>query len=131
MKSTLKTVSIAAAAAIALLAGGAAQAGDCKKVKFQFTNNMGTKIKVKSVEIKGNDGTWTEDIANKEILTGNKYTTDGRTMNKLDSGKAPDYQTVKYDQWDAANGRWLNNKTKKFTNRKVCNDGHTYVFNMQ
>jgi hypothetical protein len=43
---------------------------------------------VRGVEIAGNDGTWTEDISNHEILTNQHYTTDGR-LNKLDSGPRP------------------------------------------
>lgn len=131
MSMTIKSLTIAAAAAFALVSAGAAHAGDCKNVKFKFTNNMSSKIKVRSVEIKGNDGTWTEDIANKEIFTNASYTTDGRRMNKLDSGKKPDWMKVKYDQLDAANGRWMNNKVKTFDNRAVCSDNHTYTFNMQ
>ena len=131
MRTTFKALSIAAATAVALLGAGAAHAGDCKQVSFKFQNNTGSKIKVKSVEIKGNDGTWTEDIANKEINTNNSYTTDKRRMNKLDSGEAPGYMTVKYDAWDAANGKWNKNKNLKFTNRKKCADGHQYFFNMK
>ncbi len=131
MRTSFKALSIAAATTVALLSAGAAHAGDCKQVSFKFQNNMSSKIKVKSVKIAGNDGTWTEDISNKEINTNSSYTTNKRRMNKLDSGATPSYMTVNYDSWDAANGKWNKNKSKKFTNRKACSDGHQYFFNMQ
>ena len=83
MKSVAKRVSLFVAAAVLLSFAGAAEAGDCKNVKFHFKNELSSKIKVRSVEIKGNDGTWTEDIANEQILTNHHYTTGGRNLNKL------------------------------------------------
>ena len=132
MKKALKTSAIAAAAATALIAvSGTAFAGDCKSVKFKFTNHMGSKIQVKSVTIAGNDGTWTENITNKVITTNGVHTTGGQHLNKLDSGKKPGYMTVNYDKWDANNGRWLNNKALKFTGLKTCADNTTYAFDMK
>lgn len=130
MKLITKTLA-AVAAVTFVLASGAASAADCKQVSMKFANNFSSKIKVRSVTIAGNDGTWTEDINNKQINASHNYTTNKRRMNKLDSGKAPGYMTVKYDLWDANNAKWQKNKSKKFTNRKVCNDGHQYFFNMQ
>jgi hypothetical protein len=127
MKSRMLTF-VAAAVALSFAAG--ARAKDCGSVKFHFKNEMSSKIKVRGVEIAGNDGTWTEDINNQEITTNGHHTTDGRNLNKLDSGATPSYMTVKYDKWDAANGQWLNNKTKKFDDRQECSDGKTYHFVM-
>lgn len=132
MKGSVKRLSLAAAAAAFLLsASGVAQAGDCRNVKFHFHNEMGSKIKVRGVEIDGNDGTWTEDINNHEVNTNGHYTTDGRTLNRLDSGSTPAYMTVNYDKWDAPNGRWLTNRSKRFDDRTACADDKTYHFKMQ
>jgi hypothetical protein len=128
----VKRFSLAAAAAAFLLsATGIAQAGDCRNVKFHFHNEMSSKIKVRGVEIDGNDGTWTEDISNQEINTNGHHTTSGRTLNKLDSGSTPAYMTVNYDKWDAPNGQWLTNRTKRFDDRTACSDNKTYHFKMQ
>lgn len=126
-----RIVLVIPAAVVLLSWAGVARAGDCKSVKFHFHNEMGSKIKVRGVEIAGNDGAWTEDINNAEINTNQHYTTDGRTLNKLDSGKAPSYMTVNFDKWDSANGRWLKDQSKKFTNRPECSDGSTYNFDMR
>ena len=133
MKSVLrKLVSLLMAVAFALLSwAGVAQAGDCKNVKFHFKNELSSKIKVRSVEIAGKNGTWTEDIANEQIETNSHYTTDGRTLNKLDSGDTPSSMTVNYNKWDPQNNQWQTDKSKKFTNRPVCSDGNTYNFVMQ
>ena len=122
---------VAAAAAFLLSVTGVAQAGDCRNVKFHFHNEMSSKIKVRGVEIDGNDGTWTEDISNQEVNTNGHYTTNGRTLNQLDSGSTPAYMTVNYDKWDAPNGQWLTNRTKRFDDRTVCADNKTYHFKMQ
>lgn len=127
-----KRVALLVAAAVSLLSwAGVAQAGDCRSVKFHFKNQMDSKIKVRGVEIAGNEGTWTEDINNHEVLTNSHYTTDARTLNKLDSGKTPSQMTVNYDKWDSANGRWLTDKSKRFDDRGECSDGKTYNFVMQ
>jgi hypothetical protein len=120
-----------AAAASLLSSAGVAQAGDCKSVKFHFFNQMGSKIKVRGVEIAAKSDTWTEDISNREINTNEHYTTGGQTLQKLDSGEAPSSMTVNYDKWDAKNNQWQQDKSKKFTNRPECSDGHTYNFVMQ
>lgn len=131
MKPSMKSLSVATALSIAMLAtSGIAHAGDCLDVKLKFMNNLSSKIKVKKVEIGGNNGTWKEDIANQQILTGGEYTTNGRRMNKLDSGATPSFMKVEYDQWNAPNNKW-DAKTKNFTNRQECKDGHTYNFNIQ
>src|SRR5262245_13443277 len=132
MKSSyrVKRVSLFVAAAMLLSFAGAAEAGDCKNVRFHFINGLSSKIKVRGVEIKGNQGTWTEAILNHEISTSGDYTSDGRDLQKLDSGKAPDYMTVNYDKWDAPNDRWLS-RSKKYENRQVCDDNDTYNFNIQ
>lgn len=122
---------VGAAAAFLLSVAGVAQAGDCKNVKFHFHNDMSSKIKVRGVEIDGNEGTWTEDINNTEINTNGDHTTSGRTLNKLDSGKTPGYMTVNYDKWDAANGQWLTDRSKKFDDRTECSDNKIYHFKMQ
>jgi hypothetical protein len=118
------------AAAVVVGFSGAAEAGDCKNVKFHFKNEAGAKIKVRGVEIKGNDGTWTEDIANQQILTNQHYTTNGRNLNKLDSGEKPSYMTVHFDKWSANNNAWLD-RSQRFDNRQECDDNDTYNFVIQ
>ena len=116
-----------AIALMGMLMSTAAFAGDCRQVKFQFTNNTGAKVKVKKIDIKGNDGSWTENIGNEQILMGKKYTTKNRKLNKLDSGKKGDF-TVKYDRWSAGNNKWTG-KSQKFSGKK-CNDGKTFKFTL-
>ncbi len=111
------------------LANAGAGVGDCKQVRFKFTNNTGAKVRVKTVIVWGNDGAWWENIANHQIVTGDTYTTGKRRMNKLDSGKAPSKVTVKYDRWDAPNNRWAKSH-QIWVNLPVCNDGKTYRFKM-
>jgi hypothetical protein len=125
-----KRLSLFVAAAVLLSFAGAADAGDCRNVKFHFKNEAGSKIKVRNVEIGGNDGTWTEDIGNEQILTNSHYTTNGRTLNKLDSGETPSFMTVHYDKWSAANNAWLD-RSQRFTDRQRCDDGDTYNFVIQ
>jgi hypothetical protein len=127
---SLRRVSLFVAAAVLLSFAGAAEAGDCRNVKFHFKNELSSKIKVRGVEIGGNDGTWTEDIANEQILTNHHYTTNGRTLNKLDSGEKPSFMTVNYDKWDAPNNRWLT-RSKRFDDRQECDDNDTYNFVIQ
>ena len=130
MKQAMKGLLIASTMFVAILSvSGISHAGDCKNVKFHFKNELSSKIKVKKVEISGNDGTWKEDIGNHQIDTNRHYTTNGRRLNKLDSGEAPDWMKVEYNKWDVANNEW-DSKTKKFVDRKVCTDGTTYNFNM-
>jgi hypothetical protein len=134
--SNLPSVVVRSLALVAVAVGflsfaGAAEAGDCKQVKFHFHNSVGSKIKVRGVEIVGNDGTWTEDINNEEVLTDGHHTTIGRTLQKLDSGEKPSSMTVKFDQWDGSNGQWLKDKKQKFTGRKECEDGTTYNFDVK
>ena len=119
--------SVMAIAFVSLLAIPTASAGDCKSVKFKFTDSTGAKIKVKTIECKGNDGSWTENISNKQIETNKSYTTGSRRLNKLDSGKSGDF-TVKYDRWDAPNNKWKA-KSQKFSNKK-CTDGKTFSFTL-
>lgn len=126
----IKRISLFAAAAVLLSFAGAAEAGDCRNVKFHFKNEMSSKIKVRGVEIVGNDGTWTEDISNQEIATNGHHTTSGRTLNRLDSGSTPSRMTVNYDKWDAPNDRWLA-REKAFTDRTECSDNKTYHFVIQ
>lgn len=103
-------------------------AGDCKQVKFKFTNNSGSKIKVRSVDIVGNDGSWTENIGNKQIDSNHNYTTNKRKLNKLDSGKTGTF-VVKYDKWDAPDNKW--NKNKRTSSKSVrCTDGKTIKFSI-
>lgn len=130
MKNMRAMVVLAASVAVLSLAGEAL-AKDCGSVRFHFKNEMSSKIKVRGVEIAGNDGTWTEDINNHEVLTNGHYTTDPRNLNRLDSGATPSYMTVNYDKWDAANGQWLTNRSKRFNDRTECSDGKTYHFVMQ
>jgi len=85
-------------------------AGDCKKVKFKFTNHSGSKIKIKSIYIVGNDGSWTENISNTQIDNNHSDTTNKRSLNKLDSGKTGTFK-VKYDKWDAPDNKWNKNQT--------------------
>ncbi len=117
------------AVAVLMLCGFAttAVAGDCNKVRFEFTNSTGAKVKVKKVHIKGNDGSWNENISNKQILTGKKHKTAKRRLNKLDSGKKGDF-TVKYDRWDAPNNKWKA-ASQKFSGLK-CTDGKTFKFDL-
>ena len=123
-------VSLFVAAAVVVSFSGAAEAGDCRNVKFHFKNESGAKIKVRNVEIGGNDGTWTEDIANQQILTNHHYTTNGRTLNQLDSGSTPSFMTVNFDKWSANNNAWLD-RSQRFTDRQKCDDGDTYNFVIQ
>lgn len=104
-----------------------ALAGDCNDVRFELTNGTGAKIKVKSITIKGNDGTWTEDIPNRQIETNAEYTTPKQRLNKLDSGREGDF-TVNYDRWDAPNNKW-EGKSQKFSDLK-CTDGKLFKFNV-
>lgn len=121
----------AGATALALLAmAGTAHANHCTNVRLHFKNELSSRIKVRGVVIAGNDGTWTEDISNQEINTNSHYTTNGRTLNHLDSGATPAYMTVNYDKWDAPNNRWLES-SKRFDDRPVCSDGKTYNFVIQ
>lgn len=125
-----KRISLFVAAAVLVSFAGAAEAGPCKNVKLHFKNEAGAKIRVRNVEIGGNDGTWTEDIANQQILTNHHYTTNGRTLNQLDSGEKPSFMTVHYDKWSPNNNTWLE-RDQRFTNRKQCDDGDTYNFVIQ
>jgi hypothetical protein len=122
--------SLLVAAAVAVSFVGAAEAGDCRNVKFHFKNEAGAKIKVRNVEIGGNDGTWTEDIGNQQILTNQHYTTNGRTLNKLDSGEKPSFMTVHFDKWSAKNDAWLDG-SQRFNDRQECDDNDTYNFVIQ
>ncbi len=123
MKITSKIVALTFA--VTLLSAGTAFAGDCRQVKFQMTNNSGAKIKVKSIYIQGNDGSWTENIGNKQIDSGKVYTTGQRKLNELDSGKTGDFK-LNYDRWDANNNKWQT-KFQKYTGRK-CTDGETFTW---
>lgn len=105
--------------------GNEAFAGDCRQVKFSFTNKTASRIKVKKIEIKGNDGSWTENIANKTIDTNKSYTTNKRRLNKLDSGKKGNFKVL-YDSWDGANSKWRS-RSKSF-NGQMCSDGKTFRF---
>lgn len=124
-----KRISLFVAASVLLSFAGAAEAGDCLNVKLHFINELSSRIKVRSVEIGGNQGTWTEDISNQEIETHHDYTTNGRRLDKLDSGSAPSFMTVNFDKWDAPNNEW-DTRSKRFTNRQECNDNHTYNFRL-
>ena len=110
-----------------IFTAGNAFAGDCKQVKFKFTNSTAAKVKVKNIRIQGNDGTWTENIGNHQIETNRVYTTNKRRLNKLDSGKAGKF-TVNYDRWDAPNNKWKG-KSQTFSNQK-CSDGKTFSFKL-
>lgn len=113
--------------AATLFTAGTAFAGDCKGVKFKFTNSTGAKVKVKSIYINGNDGSWTENIGNKQIETNKSYTTNKRRLNKLDSGKSGTF-TVKYDRYDAPNKKWYA-KSQKWSNQK-CSDNKPFSFKL-
>jgi hypothetical protein len=126
----VKRVSLFVAAAVLVSLSGLAEAGDCRNVKFHFKNESGSKIRVRGVEIGGNDGTWTEDISNQQILTNQHYTTSGRTLNQLDSGATPSFMTVKYDSWSVPNNTWLD-RSKRFDDRQRCDDNDTYNFVIQ
>lgn len=110
-----------------LFFSGAAFAGDCKDVKFKFTNKTAAKVKVKSISIKGNDGSWTENIDNRQIDTNRNYTTNKRRLNKLDSGKKGTF-TVNFERWDAPNNKWRD-KSQTFSNQS-CADGKTFSFTL-
>jgi hypothetical protein len=128
-KSSIRSIvatSLFAFAALTLT-GGSALAGDCKAVKFKFVNQTGAKIKVKSATIKGNDGTWTEDFANKSLDTNASHTTGGQNLNKLDSGASGDF-TINYERFDAPNDKYVS-KSQKFSDRK-CTDNITFTFNL-
>lgn len=111
--------------ALLTLGTGSAFAGDCRNVKQKFYNEGSTRINVKKVEIDGNDGTWTEDIANRIIEAGGDDITNGRRFNKLDSGHAPGYMRVIFDRWEPQNNRWVEKK-KKVVGLQECYDGKTY-----
>lgn len=103
-----------------------AMAGDCREVKFRFTNVTGAEIKVRKLDAVGNDGSWTEDINNKKIDNNTSYTTDKRRLNKLDSGSEGDF-TVVYDELNGATGDWLKDRKQAFENLE-CWDGRVFGF---
>ena len=126
MKHNVKALWIAAAL---ILAPGVAAAGDCKSVKFKIKNSTAAAIKARGVDINGNDGTWTEDIANRTIDPSKTETTNGRRLNKLDSGKVPGAMTLVYDKRNAnVQGGWEKNKRIPVSNKVACSDGMTYNF---
>lgn len=88
-------------------AGGTAHAGDCVQVRFQFVNDHATRVRVRSVHIVGNDGTWIEDVGNRVINSGAAVLTAPRRLNRLDSGATGQF-TVIYQLWDAGNAQWSN-----------------------
>ncbi|MEZ5739813.1 MAG: hypothetical protein R3E68_10380 [Burkholderiaceae bacterium] len=130
MKKTLSSLSIAAAVSVALLSvSGIAQAGDCKGVKFKFTNkwkvaNEVVEIKVKKIYVDGNDKNWNEDIANKNINPNATYTTNKRRLNGLDSGKTGKF-TVHFDHRKIGPG-WQSATHGPFSFK--CDDNKTIAF---
>jgi len=127
----LKKIVMAGVVLGSLGMSAASYAGDCKQVKFQFTNNVvyaneAVDIKIKKIAASGNDGSWTENISNK-VVGGNKsYTTDKRRLNKLDSGKRGDF-VVHYERRKLGPG-WTS-VTQAFNNKK-CWDGKTFTFTL-
>lgn len=106
------------------MATSIAYAGDCRNVTFTFDNNTGVEIRLESVVIVGNDGTWTENIWNHRMDANDPpYSTNGRRMNGLDSGQAPASMTVEYDR--RVNGVWVQD-SQRFTSLPVCDDGDEY-----
>jgi len=104
-----------------------ALAGDCNKVKFQFSNNTGAAIVVKSIDIDGNDGSWTENIKNKEIKSTRKHTTNKRRLNKLDSGQKAVWG-INYDWLKAETNSWI--PVKQVFRLYECNDNITMRFDL-
>lgn len=121
----MKTLILALASLVTVGFAAPAFAGDCKKVEFKVTNNTGALIKVRNIRIRGNDGTWTEDVGNKQIETNRHKTFGPRRLNKLDSGAKGDF-TVNYDKWDAANRTWRS-RSQTFSDR-ICTDGKTFTW---
>ena len=126
----IKYATAAAVLAAALGTSAASYAGDCKQVKFKFTNkvkvaNTNVEIKVKKIYITGNDGSWNEDISNKVIAPTKTYTTNKRKLNKLDSGKKGTFK-VYYDRRQIGPG-WVA-ETQTFSGKPACTDGRTYSF---
>lgn len=122
--------SLVAALTAALLTTAAfatpAFAGDCKRVQFKFTNKTGKEIKVKKIRIKGNDGTWTENIGNEKIQPNTAHTTNRRNLQKLDSGAKGDFRLY-YDRKDA-DGRWYG-VYQDFDGRR-CSDEKTFTWDV-
>lgn len=99
-----------------------AAAGDCRQVRFQITNGFASRIRILSVRVVGNDGTWLENIGNKTVYAGSSHTTNRRRMNKLDSGQTGTF-TVNFKVWDAANSRWAFPALPDATLSRRCDDG--------
>lgn len=99
-------------------------AGDCRGVRFQFTNDTGKEIRVLRIKIWGNDGTWTENIGNERIQPDTRHTTRARSLQKLDSGAVGDFRLY-YDRRDR-NGRWYE-VSQDFDDRR-CDDNKTFTW---
>lgn len=84
-------------------------ASNCSGVKFNFNNSRDAKIKIDEVMIKGNGKNWVQDINNKVVFAGESYTTDKLRFDKLKSGASGTFK-VKYKKFNAASGRWSDNK---------------------
>lgn len=123
----IKSIAIITVSITGLALTSPAFAGDCKNVTFKLDNKHSSKVKVKNIGIRGNDGSWTENIGNKEINTNGSHTTGKQDLQKLDSGKKGDF-TVNYELWDSANARWMD-RSKTFSDR-MCNDNKRFDFDL-
>lgn len=126
----MKTLITTLAALTLLTAGFSAPAfaGDCKQVRFKICNESGTVINAQSFRIRGNDGTWTENIGNKRIEDSVCHTTAKRRLNQLDSGHRGRF-TLNYKRLDRRTGVW---KDRTLTRSRVmCRDGKTIAFTVR
>lgn len=120
-------------AAITLLASAAtAHAGDCRQVRFNFTNaveqsNIPVDVRVLKINIDGNDGSWTENIGNKKIVGGDSHRTNKRRLNKLDSGARGDFEVI-YKRRNLGSSGWTT--TSQSFNDQLCWDGRTFFFSL-
>ncbi|MGE0313405.1 MAG: hypothetical protein AB7P21_17490 [Lautropia sp.] len=129
MKHHAKALGIAT---FLILAPGLAAAGPCKDVKFSIKNSGASTIKATKIGIGGNDGTWREDVANRQIDPNKTEKTNGRRLQKLDSGAVPGHMVLYYDKRNAnIQGGWEKDKQRHVTNKVACTDGMTYSFNVQ
>ena len=130
MKPTLKLISITAFA-VGLIGSHTAHAADCKGVSFHFKNQMSSIVKLRYLDITGDKGKWTEQLANTAIEVGTSWTTRKRRMNKLSSGAAPQSIHVALFKLNPATGEWRTTGKTYSKLLDVCQDGHRYEFTLR
>jgi len=116
-------------AVISLSYSAMANASTCSGVKFNFENNLGSKVKIEEVLIKGNSGSWTHDVKNKVVFSGESYTTGKLRLSKLEAGSFGTFK-VKYKWFNANTGKWGNNKSDSAT-KITCDNNMTIRFELK